>query len=61
MKRFLMVSGNAARDAMLERGFRLVERSRDEVDTYFWFENRLDFNFADLADLQVVQTNRLFI
>ena len=46
---------------MLERGFRLVERSRDEVDTYFWFENKVDFNFSDLADIPVVQTNQLFV
>ena len=61
MKKFLMVSGNAARDAMLEHGFRLVTQSRDEVDAFFWFENRLDFNFADLSDLSVVQTNQLFM
>jgi hypothetical protein len=61
MKRFLMVSGNAARDLMLERGFRLVERSSDEIDTYYWFENRVDYNFTDISDLPVVQTNRLFI
>lgn len=61
MKKFLMVCGNAARDAMIERGFRLVERSRDEVDTYFWFENKVDFNFSDIADIPVVQTNQLFI
>ena len=61
MKRFLMVSGNAARDLMLERWFRLVERSSDEIDTYYWFENRVDYNFTDISDLPVVQTNRLFI
>ena len=61
MKKFLMVSGNAARDVMLERGFRLVTQSRDEVDAYYWFENRTDFNFADIADLPIVQTNQLFV
>ena len=61
MKKFLMVSGNAARDVMLERGFRLVTQSRDEVDVYYWFENRTDFNFADIADLPIVQTNQLFV
>ncbi len=61
MKKFLMVSGNAARDLMLERGFRLVERSSDEVDTYFWFENKVDLNFSDISDLPVVATNRLFV
>ena len=61
MKKFLMVSGNAARDAMLERGFRLVMQSRDEVDAYFWFESRLDFNYSDISALQVVQTNQLFV
>ena len=61
MKRFLMVGGNAARDLMLERGFRLVERSSDEIDTYYWFENKVDLNFADISDLPVVQTNRLFV
>lgn len=61
MKKFLMVSGNAARDLMIERGFRLVERSSDEVDAYYWFESRVDYNFADLSDIPVVQTNRLFI
>lgn len=61
MKKFLMVSGNAARDAMLERGFRLVTQSRDEVDAYFWFESKLDFNYSDISELQVVQTNQLFV
>ena len=61
MKKFLMVCGNTARDAMLERGFRLVTQSRDEVDAYFWFESRLDFNYADISELQVVQTNQLFV
>jgi len=61
MKKFLMVSGNAARDAMIERGFRLVTQSRDEVDAYYWFENRIDFSFSDIADLPIVQTNQLFV
>ncbi len=61
MKKFLLVSGNAAKDSMIERGFRLVERSSDEIDTYYWFETKADLNFADISDIPVVQTNRLFV
>lgn len=61
MKKFLMVSGEVARDAMIERGFRLVSQSNDEKNPYFWFTNRIDFNFADFAGIPIVHTNQLFV